>query len=69
MYGRSLEGGGWISRFGRLPPAETDLFLLMTGVDVEGRRETRHLAGVAVVGVGAGVVDQNIHKLADSGWT
>src|SRR5258708_3758273 len=51
-YGRSLDGGGWISRFGLLPPAETESFRRMTGVDVEGRRGARCLAG-AVAGVGA----------------
>ena len=43
-----------MSRFGRLPPAETDSFLLMTGVDVEGRRDTRCFAGAVVGGGGAG---------------
>ena len=53
-YGRSLDGGGWISLFGLLPPAEIESFRLMTGVDVEGRRGARCLAGAVVVGVGTG---------------
>ena len=53
-YGRSLDGGGWISLFGRLPPAETESFLLMTGVDVEGRRGPRCLTGAGAAGTGAG---------------
>ena len=53
-YGRSLDGGGWISLFGRLPPAEMELFLLMKGVDVDGRRGTCCLAGAVVMGVGVG---------------
>jgi len=53
-YGRSLDGDGWISLFGLLPPAEMELFRLMTGVDVEGQRGAHCLAGAAAVGVGAG---------------
>ena len=54
-YERSLDGaGGWISRFGRLPPAETGSFYLITGVDVEGRRGTCSLAGAVAAGTGAG---------------
>jgi len=54
-YGRSLDGGGCISLFGLLPPAEMDLFRRMTGVDdVEGRRGAHCLAGAEVVGVGTG---------------
>jgi len=54
-YGRSLDGGGCISLFGLLPPAEMESFRRMTGVDdVEERRGARCLAGAEVVGAGTG---------------
>ena len=49
-----MDGGGWISLFSQLPPAEMELFLLLTGVDVDGRGGTRCLAGAVVIGAGAG---------------
>lgn len=50
FLGTLADGGGWISRSDRLPPTETDSFLLMTGVDIEGRRGARCLVGAVAVG-------------------